>query len=1048
VTLLRRWRTSELHGGTVTFLFTDIEGSTTLLKQLGDRYRAVLADQRRILRAAAKERQGREIDNQGDSFFFAFPRANAALGAAVVAQRALAEHDWPDGAQVRVRMGLHTGEPLVEGQSYVGLGVHRAARIGTVAHGGQVLLSNATRELVADEARGVSIRELGSYRLKDIDRPELLFQLDIEGLQTDFPPLRAEKVAQPHPLRRRAILLSALAGVIAAAVAIPVFALGSGSGGSVALAGVDANAVGAIDASSGKVVGSIPVGTTPGSVAFGEGSIWVTNTDAHTVSRIDPSTNAVVQTIQVGSGPAGVVVGGGFVWVANSLDGTVSKIDPNANNGTVVDTLSVGNAPTGIDFGAGSVWVANSSDGTLMRIDPGSAAVGRPIPVGPGADSVAVGRGLIWVTSESGNSVARISVRTGTVLPPIRVGNGPSAVAVGRDGTAWVANVLDGTVSRIDPMQGRVVRLVPVGAGPSGIAISDDGVWVSNTLAGTLSRIDPAENKVVQTVKVGNRPRGVTLTTNAVYVAVRASGLAHRGGTLAVLEPERFDSADPAIAFQTASWAALLQTNDGLTRYRRVGGSDGARLVPDLAISLPVPSDGGRTYTFQLRPGIHYSNGALVRPADFRRAVERTLAKHVEYGFYFSGIVGADRCVKTPKRCDLSQGIVADPASKTVTFHLTAPDPDFLHKLALPAAFAVPAGTPLNARLPLPATGPYLIASYNPKRRVRLVRNPRFHEWSAAAQPSGYPDEIVLTMADSPKAQLRAVARGKVDLFQDVPSSPEFAAFRRRYVGQLQSNPQSGTAYFFLNTRVPPFDHVKVRRAVNLAFDRNRAVELFGGPDFAQPSCQVLPPNFDGYRRYCPYTIDPRADGKYTGPDLARARELVAESGTRGQSVIVRIGVCCARWAAPVVSALQSLGYNVHLKVLPIPRYFKVITDSRSKAQTAGNIWYSDYLSASNFFNELLTCASFHPHSADNNLNLAEFCDRRIDAEIARARLLQTSDPEAASQLWSKIDRDIVDQAPWIVEGNLRVTDFVSRRVGNYQYHPHTGALLDQLWVK
>src|SRR5262249_580230 len=198
--------------------------------------------------------------------------------------------------------------------------------------------------------------------------------------------------------------------------------------------------------------------------------------------------------------------------------------------------------------------------------------------------------------------------------------------------------------------------------------------------------------------------------------------------------------------------------------YKRVGGSDGASLVPDLAASLPSSMDAGRTYTFQLRPGIHYSTGAPVRPADFRRALERTLAKNTGIAFYFSGILGADGCAKSPKHCNLSQGIVADSASNTVTFHLTAPDPDFLHKLALPAPFAVPASTPLKARLPLPATGPYMIAS-QAKRRIRLVRNPRFHEWSAAAQPSGYPDEIVLSLADSPTAQLRAVTRGKVDLF-------------------------------------------------------------------------------------------------------------------------------------------------------------------------------------------------------------------------------------------------------------------------------------------
>ena len=169
---------AELPSGTVTLLFTDIEGSTQLLKRLGDTYGEVLAEHQRIVRQAAAARGGREIDTQGDSFFFAFPRANAALGAAVVVQRMLAAHDWPEGGEVRVRIGLHTGEPVVGEERYLGIGVHRAARIGAIGHGGQVLLSNATRELVEDDVGGVSVRELGSYRLKDIDRPERLFQLD------------------------------------------------------------------------------------------------------------------------------------------------------------------------------------------------------------------------------------------------------------------------------------------------------------------------------------------------------------------------------------------------------------------------------------------------------------------------------------------------------------------------------------------------------------------------------------------------------------------------------------------------------------------------------------------------------------------------------------------------------------------------------------------------------------------------------------------------------------------------------------------------------
>jgi class 3 adenylate cyclase len=260
---------AELPRGTVTFLFTDIEGSTRLLKHLGERYAEVLAQHQRIIRTAAEEREGREIDTQGDSFFFAFARANAALGAAVVAQRALAEQQWPEGGEVRVRMGLHTGEPTVGDDSYVGIGVHRAARIGAVGHGGQVLLSGATRELVEEEVGGVAVRELGAYRLKDIDRPERLYQLDIEGLQTDFPSLKAEKVAEPRQIRRRTVLLAGLAGVIAAAIAIPIFAFGQG-GGAESIDEAAGNSVGFVDPASNKLVADVDVGTTPTDVAAGQ----------------------------------------------------------------------------------------------------------------------------------------------------------------------------------------------------------------------------------------------------------------------------------------------------------------------------------------------------------------------------------------------------------------------------------------------------------------------------------------------------------------------------------------------------------------------------------------------------------------------------------------------------------------------------------------------------------------------------------------------------------------------------------------------------------
>lgn len=181
----------DLPTGTITLLFTDIESSTQLLQQLGDGYGELLASCRALLRGVFQGQQGHEVDTQGDAIFAVFARASDALSAAVTAQRALAAYSWPQAVDVRVRMGLHTGEPSLVTEGYVGLDVHRAARIMSAAHGGQVLLSQTTRDLVApDETDGVGLRDLGEHHLKDFKEAMRLYQLVIAGLPTDFPPLK------------------------------------------------------------------------------------------------------------------------------------------------------------------------------------------------------------------------------------------------------------------------------------------------------------------------------------------------------------------------------------------------------------------------------------------------------------------------------------------------------------------------------------------------------------------------------------------------------------------------------------------------------------------------------------------------------------------------------------------------------------------------------------------------------------------------------------------------------------------------------------------
>jgi class 3 adenylate cyclase len=204
----------ELPSGTVTFLFSDIEGSTRLLRELGDRWEEALAAHNRILRDAFAETGGREVDRQGDAFFAVFPRARNAVAAAASAQRALVSEQWPQGAEVRVRMGIHTGEPSVGGEGYLGVDVVRAARICSAAHGGQVLVSETTRALVGGE----DLRDLGLHHLKDMEHPERLFQLELPDLPREFAAPRTldrPQAAPPVPMAGRELELASRAGELA-----------------------------------------------------------------------------------------------------------------------------------------------------------------------------------------------------------------------------------------------------------------------------------------------------------------------------------------------------------------------------------------------------------------------------------------------------------------------------------------------------------------------------------------------------------------------------------------------------------------------------------------------------------------------------------------------------------------------------------------------------------------------------------------------------------------------------------------------------------------
>jgi peptide/nickel transport system substrate-binding protein len=329
-----------------------------------------------------------------------------------------------------------------------------------------------------------------------------------------------------------------------------------------------------------------------------------------------------------------------------------------------------------------------------------------------------------------------------------------------------------------------------------------------------------------------------------------------------------------------------------------------------------------------------------------------------------------------------------------------------------------------------------------------LVRNPRFHEWSAAAQPSGYPSRIVLTQSEDPQRGVDAIEAGHLDVLLPVPTD-RLTELATRYTTQFHSEPLGATFGAVMNTRVPPFNHLAVRRALNYALDRGRVVRLAGGPLAAQPTCQILPPDLSGYVPYCPYTLNPGPSGSWQTPDLAKARRLVDASGTRGMKITflaeppdpTNPTTAIARY---VISLLDRLGYRASLRITT--NLYPTLSDSRSHTQLGWFTWNQDYPGPADFITTLLTCSAFQPANA-NNLNDAEFCSPKIDAEIRHATALEASDAGAASQAWSVIDRRLTDRAPWLAMYNPRLNIATSSRPGNFQYHPFYGLLLDQLWV-
>jgi len=269
-----------------------------------------------------------------------------------------------------------------------------------------------------------------------------------------------------------------------------------------------------------------------------------------------------------------------------------------------------------------------------------------------------------------------------------------------------------------------------------------------------------------------------------------------------------------------------------------------------------------------------------------------------------------------------------------------------------------------------------------------------------------------------------------------------------QYTNQVHVNALTADWYFAFNTKQPPFNNLKARQAVNFAADRNAYVKIGGGPSLAVPTCQILPPNFPGYKPYCPYTAG-GGTTKWTGPDLAKARALVKASGTAGAKVVVNTDIPDKALGEQMVSDLNKIGYKASIQVLAGTIQYPFIQNSNNskKWNIAWSAWYQDYPAPSDFLNVLLGCGSIRPGS-DASPNIAAFCDPSIQNLMTKAENLGVTNPPAANNIWAQVDHAMTDQAPWVDLYNPKQIDFLSKRVHGYLWNPQWYILIDQQWLK
>jgi peptide/nickel transport system substrate-binding protein len=507
------------------------------------------------------------------------------------------------------------------------------------------------------------------------------------------------------------------------------------------------------------------------------------------------------------------------------------------------------------------------------------------------------------------------------------------------------------------------------------------------------------------------------------------------GGSITISQTSQPDHLDPALMYTVNAIEPSWLVYTPLITYPRTGDEEkDATLIPGLAEEMPTISEDGKTYEMTLRKGLKYSDGSPVKASDFEHAIKRVLNLESGGSAFFLVIDGAQDYIDAGKCEGDISGIETDDKTGKITINLSEPDGSFSHVLSMWFAALVPGDTPCQelTKDPPPGVGPYMITESVPNRQFVMEKNPNFPDLGPDI-PAGQIDQITTKIVKSAQRQAQDVISGELDYMQDPPPADIKPEVKAEYSDRYKEWTTASTYYFFMNTRLPPFDDPKVREAVNWGIDKPALARIFAGE--TAPGCSFLPPGLPGFDEALDVEDCPWGNPNEP-PDLEKARQLIQEAGVDGMDVTVygNNDDPTDKVTEAYADMLNKMGFNATPKIVDGGVYFQTIGSAKTKAQTGFLNWFQDFPHPKNFF-FLVDGKSIQPTNSQNPGNVD---DPEITKGIAELNLEPEITDEVA-QRWGDLNRKLVERA-WVAPyGHRKLATFFSERMdfeNCLRFHP------------